>query len=169
MSETWRAIFDGSYEVSSFGNMRRAKPGRKTFAGRPLTPIALRNGYRGVRPVLNGKNVQFYVHELVALAFLGPRTGERVHVNHIDGDKHNNAAANLEYVTHAENMAHAARIGLMARGERHPGSRLTADNVREIRRLRSEGVPLPIICARFGIARSTASLAANGRNWRHVT
>ena len=47
------------------------------------------------------------VHRLVAFAFLGPPpSSERLHVNHKDGDKQNNAAYNLEYVTPAENRAH---------------------------------------------------------------
>ena len=47
------------------------------------------------------------VHRLVALAFFGPPpSSEHSHVNHKDGDKQNNAAFNLEYVTPAENMVH---------------------------------------------------------------
>ena len=47
------------------------------------------------------------VHRLVALAFLGPPPSpRRSYVNHKDGEKANNAVANLEYVTPAENRAH---------------------------------------------------------------
>ena len=47
------------------------------------------------------------VHKLVALAFLGPPpSSAHSHINHKDGDKQNNAASNLEYVTPAENRAH---------------------------------------------------------------
>ena len=47
------------------------------------------------------------VHRLVAFAFVGPPSSTyRSHVNHKDGDKENNAIANLEYVTPAENRAH---------------------------------------------------------------
>lgn len=48
-----------------------------------------------------------YVHRLVAVTFLGPPVSpQRSHVNHKDGDKTNNALANLEYVTPGENRAH---------------------------------------------------------------
>lgn len=52
------------------------------------------------------------VHRLVAKAFVPLVDGKRL-VNHIDGDKHNNAATNLEWCTHVENMQHAIEHGLM--------------------------------------------------------
>jgi len=50
------------------------------------------------------KNV--YVHRLVALVFCDGFSEDK-HVNHIDGDKSNNNAWNLEWVTRSENMIHA--------------------------------------------------------------
>lgn len=43
----------------------------------------------------------FYVHEVVALSFHGPRP-EGTYIDHIDKDKSHNAAENLEYVTRSE-------------------------------------------------------------------
>lgn len=58
------------------------------------------NGYPAVNNVL--------VHRLVARAFLEPPTaGGRTLVNHIDGNRSNNAVANLEWVTYRENALHA--------------------------------------------------------------
>ena len=67
-------------------------------------------------------NVTGLVHRLVARSFLGqPPSPEHSHVNHKDGDKQNNAAANLEYVTPAENMSHYWKVRTAER-ERKSGS-----------------------------------------------
>ncbi len=52
------------------------------------------------------------VHVLVAAAFYGDRRAERLQVNHKNGDKSDNSAANLEWVTQSDNVKHAYRIGL---------------------------------------------------------
>lgn len=149
------------------GNVRRATPGRRTYAGRPLNLTPGTHGYLVVKPVRGGRNVQRYVHELVAEAFLGERPSG-FDINHRDGDKHNNVLENLEYVSHAENMAHASRHGLSARGERHGASKLTAVAVVEIRRLYDERTPLPVIAEKFGVARSTVCQIGRRQRWVHV-
>ena len=58
-------------------------------------------------------------HRLVAYTFFGPPPSPRhSHVNHKDGDKQNNAAHNLEYVTPAENRAHYLENRA---AQQHPG------------------------------------------------
>lgn len=58
---------------------------------------------------LYNKNMR--LHQFVALLTLGKRPDNLV-VNHVDGNKSNNQPSNLEYVTQAENIAHAIRMGL---------------------------------------------------------
>jgi HNH endonuclease len=56
------------------------------------------------------KQVKRHAHLLVAMAFLPGKTASE-EVNHIDFDKLNNAVTNLEWCSHAENMAHARDNG----------------------------------------------------------
>lgn len=112
MDEKWVSILDGLYEVSDLGRIRRAMPGRKTWVGRELKAHLIPNGYMQILPTINGKNRNMYVHRLVAEAFIGP-CPDGHEVNHIDTNKTNNRADNLEYVTRKGNVQHAIAHGLM--------------------------------------------------------
>lgn len=59
----------------------------------------------------DGKGHWRYVHRLVAEAFI-PNPLGKPEVNHIDGNRHNNAFTNLEWVTSSENSFHASSTGL---------------------------------------------------------
>lgn len=73
------------------------------------------DGYRCVDlKFCNGDRKVFRVHRLVASAFLDPpEETEATFVNHKDGVKTNNAAKNLAWVTHTENIRHAYEHGLI--------------------------------------------------------
>lgn len=61
-----------------------------------------------------GKYVYAIVHRIVALAWCDGLNGpDKVYVNHIDGNKKNNKANNLEWVTAKQNIDHGYRTGLM--------------------------------------------------------
>jgi hypothetical protein len=98
---------ESHYEVSSHGNVRRASD----LALRKPQPT--NRGYLTLK--VRGEVPNVYktrsVHSLVAEAFLGPKP-DKHEVNHIDGNKQNNSAENLEWVTAARNMQHSYEIGL---------------------------------------------------------
>lgn len=111
MKEEWRSVLCRTYEVSSLGRVRRAKPdrmGRCSF--KVLKPWPQRGGYLQVRLCIGHKTQTWLVHQLVATAFFGARRG--LEVNHRDGNKTNNAIDNIEWVTSSENARHALRTGL---------------------------------------------------------
>lgn len=136
MPEEWREIpaTGGLYEASSLGRIRSKDRtitcasrwgGTRSYvkSGRVLKAWADANGYRVVYTCFDNERVAVNVHRLVARAFHGD--GGSLCVNHRDGDKANNRPCNLEWVTHAENMAHARDTGLL--NDCHPVLRLSAD------------------------------------------
>lgn len=68
-------------------------------------------GYARVELWKNGVGKKYLVHRLLATAFI-PNPEAKPQVNHIDGDKTNNALSNLEWVTQSENQVHAYVAGL---------------------------------------------------------
>lgn len=79
--------------------------------GKCLKPRIVTGGYLGVTLSKGGKSYHKRLHRLIAEAFV-PNPDGKPEVNHIDGDKQNNRADNLEWCTKSENMNHAYRTGL---------------------------------------------------------
>jgi len=50
----------------------------------------------------------------------------------------------------------------------HSGAKLTDDDVRQIRRMRSEGYSYAALCAQFGITLAPLSYLLNGKTYRHI-
>lgn len=65
----------------------------------------------------NGSKGITAVHIVVARSFLDI-TSEDFEINHMDGNRQNNAIWNLEVTTKEENQEHAYRLGLMRRPDR---------------------------------------------------
>ena len=68
-----------------------------------------------------------------------PNPENKPQINHIDGCKLNNHFENLEYLTDKENLDHAVKIGLIKIGSENACAKLTAEQVREIRKLYVKG------------------------------
>lgn len=107
--EIWKDIkgYEGVYMVSDFGNIKTLATNRITNGWQQD-----KYGHRKVRLYKNKKPKDFYLHRLVAIAFI-PQIESKPHVNHIDSNPKNNAASNLEWCTHLENMRHAFLNGRM--------------------------------------------------------
>jgi hypothetical protein len=120
---TWQPIpgYEGLYEVSDDGAIRRI-PGTPAYpaGNRQLKPWLGSTGYLHVTLYKGGRPAEFRVHRLVALAFLGPANG--LHACHGDGNRLNNARANIRWGTRSENMLDAVKHGTHAaplRGRTH--------------------------------------------------
>ena len=103
--EEWKDIpgFPG-YKASSYGRIKSFL--RYRIEGKVLSQSLNRNvGYLQVMLRQNGKSVMQFVHRLVALTFCENPENKK-YVNHIDENKLNNFAYNLEFVTNSENLMH---------------------------------------------------------------
>lgn len=109
--ENWKPVvgYEGLYEVSDLGRIKSLRGD-----GRILKEQKTRTGYCQVwlyngMPHQNGrKGKNYQVHRIVAEAFLENPNG-LPEVNHINEDKSDNRAENLEWCTHIENSRHGTR------------------------------------------------------------
>ncbi|HCC04014.1 MAG TPA: hypothetical protein DEP51_04060 [Clostridiales bacterium] len=115
--ETWKEIknYEGFYEVSSLGRVRsltryvkQKNNSKKKIAGKILKPIPNKNGYLMVTLSKDCKGKRYFVHRLVADAFILNKNNKK-EVNHIDENPKNNKVNNLEWVTHLENSNYGTR------------------------------------------------------------
>lgn len=140
MSERWKGIFgfEGRYEVSDLGRVRSvartvSSPRHGSGGTRIIQSRILALGARGsLYPMLNlvdadGNRTSKMVHRLVAEAFI-PNPNNYPEVNHLDADRANNKAQNLEWCTRAMNTAHAYKIGNLLVGKDHHFARLDRDD-----------------------------------------
>ena len=96
----WREVKEyNHYEVNQFGEIRHRI--RKKI----LKP-RINNGYQYVNFKINGKNINFSVHRIVANAFI-PNPNGYTEVNHKDYNRSNNCVDNLEWVSSSQNKYHA--------------------------------------------------------------
>lgn len=92
--EEFRTIagYEGLYSVSNLGNVRN------DLTGKILKPQLNHHNYLRVRLWKDAKAKGYFIHRLVAFAFIpNPDPDNFPEVNHLDEDKGNNCVENLEW------------------------------------------------------------------------
>lgn len=182
--EVWKEItwIEGLVRPAYVSNLGRVKRERfsmlykngvtKSIAPALMSPYVVR-GYVHIAFSLKGigeKN--FKLHRLVAMAFIPPEEG-KPHVNHIDGNPRNNHLSNLEWTNPLLNNRHRWKLNPNQSpsmiGEMHYRSRLTENDIREIRRLYAAGsLSQSTIGARYNLSQGNVSAIVLRRKWKHV-
>jgi hypothetical protein len=137
---------------------------------RRLSPVSI-NGHvrksdRHVTVTLiNGptKRVDF-LHRVVLEAFVGP-CPKGMEGCHGDGDPTNNQLNNLRWDTHKANGQDMVRHGSQPRGQAHYNSKLTEEDVHEIRQMLRLGRRQKDIAKQFQIDQSTVANIKSGKSW----
>jgi hypothetical protein len=137
---------------------------------RVLKPHKAGKGYLVVNLRKDNKTFGFYIHRLVAESFIENPNNFKV-VNHIDGNKENNSIKNLEWCSYSANNQHAYDTGLRGRGSNHYKSKLTEEDVIEIKHLYFyENVKRSEIYKLFpNVHRATIHDVLSGKTWKHIT
>lgn len=127
--------------------------------GHILKPQLNNKGY--LRVIIGGKKM--FVHRLVAQKYI-PNPDNKEQVNHKDGNKENNNINNLEWVTNIENRKHAVENKLHLCGEDCPWSKLTQENVNQIRS--NKILSIEDLAIKFNVSKSTINDILNYRTWK---
>lgn len=164
--EKWADIpgYEGCYQVSDQGRIRsfdridragRPRKGRcpcKQFPDRKL-------GYHKVPFTKDGALRFLIVHRLVAKAFV-PNPDNKPTVNHKNGIRSDNRAANLEWMTMKEQHHHSASV----LGTRH--RKLTPEQVIELRsHLENRTMTFNQAATHYGIHATTVNAVRTGLTW----
>lgn len=169
--ELWIPIpgLDGRYEASTHGNIRSVsrfvpvRNGKRWVIGRTCKHMPGR--YMGFScKSEDGVSLRGSVHRLIASMFVANPDGKET-VNHINGNKNDNRAVNLEWATLSEQQRHKCRVLKKCIGQNNPGAKLTQEDVEHILCLRAFGATNFILAVAFGVSPKTIQRIFTRRNW----
>ena len=131
INEQWRPVkgYEGLYEVSSLGRVKSLNYNR-TGVEKILKP-GMTSGYLQVGLYKDGEVKHFYVHRLVAEAFL-PNPEGLTEVNHKDENKENNVVGNIEWASRLYNNNYGTRNKRAAAANSKPVEASRFSDFREI-------------------------------------
>lgn len=176
MTEEWKDItgFDGFYQVSNLGRIKSVGGwcGTAKRKEKILACSLTKDGYVKVRLVRKGIDKTERVHRLVAEAFVENPENKGT-VNHIDGNKQNNNANNLEWTDRSEQMYHAYKLGLKKCmiGSSNKLAKLTDEQVREIRKSyipQSKENGTVALAKKYGVTDRVIGLIIKNKSYKNV-
>lgn len=155
MPRTYRTLTLDDYEITKTGEVINKTNGRH------VKGVPNNKGY--LRVCIGGR--LYFIHRLVAEKFVANPLNKS-QVNHIDGNKLNNNADNLEWVTNLENRRHALRNGLQPCGENACWSKLKEEDVIYI--LEHREISNKELAKQFNVSPSAISGVKTRRTWKQL-
>ena len=121
--EEWKDIqgYEGRYQVSNLGRIKSSYKGSWNI----LKPIDNGQGYKHIKLFKDGERKHYYIHRLVAQAFID-NPNNYPEVNHIDENKANNCMENLEWCGREYNLSY--NLGRKRRAESRKGKYVGKEN-----------------------------------------
>ena len=170
-TEIWKPLkeYEGLYEVSNMGRVKSLiKQGNRAERIRK-TGFDIRTGYITVQLTKHNTPLTKRVHRCIAETFI-PNPKAKPIVNHIDGNKKNNRADNLEWVTYSENTLHSFRKGLQKKifGDKNYITKIKTVDVLKIRELINSGKTNKEIAKIYGVNPSQISRIKTGKRRKEL-
>lgn len=176
----WKPIpgYETAYEASIEGQIRSLER-IVTYTRRDGRCVERKYPSKVLKPGLNSRGYEIVtlcdpdnhntraVHRLILETFVGPKKPGQ-ECRHLDGNIRNNALTNLCWGTAAENMADKIAHGTWVRGSRVGNSRLTEQQVREIKARLAQKESHASIALDYDVKTVTISAISSGRNWSWI-
>jgi hypothetical protein len=166
--QIWKDVigYEGLYQVSNLGNVKSL--GNKFSRKERLLKLSFQSkGYLTVVLQKDAKRKMVLVHRIVAEHFIH-NVESKPQINHIDGNKTNNAIENLEWVSHRENLNHAIKNNLTLKGEENRNSKLKDVDVIKIHSLLQKGTTTKELSETYNVSYSTIDSIRTNRYWKHL-
>ena len=168
--ERWRWVvgYEGLYMVSDHGRVMGVP--KKTHYGHVLKQGKNWAGYMNVCLSKNGEKKSFSVHRLVAQAFV-ENPENKPEVNHKNGDRANNKAENLEWVTRSENERHAFQVLNKEPNKPWVGKpqiHKRQFNDEQIKSIRASSVGCRLLAKQYGVSATTIKNIRNRKVYKEV-
>ena len=170
--EIWKDIigYEGLYQISNFGQLKSLSRKSNGEFGKIRKPENNGRGYLSISLSKNSKSKHFYIHRLVAKAFIS-NPQDKPEVNHKQGIKFDNIAIGLEWVTKKENIEHAVKIGLYKignrEGENNNNAKLTDVKAKKIYYY-SQLHSVKETYEKFNTTKNTVNQIKHKRTWKHL-
>lgn len=178
-AERWRDVpgYEGLYRISDWGRIKSLDKmvlcchgAFRTIKGRMRIPHVGPQGHLGISITKNGVPKYQFIHCLVLGAFVGPKPDGMQCCHFPDRNPANNRLENLRWDTVKANAQDREKHGMGLKGEDHPISKLTEQDVVRIRHLHSSGkytgTKLAIL---FGVTSTRIYQIVKREAWIHVT
>lgn len=104
MEEIWKDVpnYEGRYQISNQGRLKSL--GNNKQRKEKIIKAGIVKGYHSCVLCVKNKKKTFYIHQLVAMAFLNFKpSGHKYEVDHINNIKSDNRLDNLQILTHRDN------------------------------------------------------------------
>ncbi|MEM6965225.1 MAG: hypothetical protein AAF573_10690 [Bacteroidota bacterium] len=159
------------YFFSDYGRLKSVN--KFTGAEKLLKGSLMKQGFMQLNLKLQDEVRQgFYVHKLVADAFLEKPSEKHTFVIHKDANKLNNHYENLKFGTREDMTQHQIDQGVyLHKNRKMPShSKMTETKVRLLKQRLKEGKTKKRVLARsFGITETQLRRIEKGENWGHIT